>query len=149
MESIFSAYFVCRLIIGLLDGVSDILVGFHLLSRGHPYWCLAVLVWVVAAVFISCLYVLLGRCRQGDPMTGAKFLVLGIKVHAEIVAAYFQSGPSLIVQLVIVWSGVHQHDFEVSDYIISCIHLYPIICRYLLVLLPGPGFGLGLTCSVF
>ena len=115
MENIWSAYFVFRLIIGFLDSLSDILVGFHLICDGHPNWGLAILGWILVALLISFLYVLAGRCRQGDPMTVTKYVLLSLKVHAEIVAAYFQSGPSLIVQLVIVWSGVHRHDYEVSQ----------------------------------
>ena len=41
-----------------------------------------------------------------------KYLLL--KVHTEYGEAFFQSGPQLITQLVLFWTGVHTHDFQVT-----------------------------------
>ena len=123
MEKIWSVYLVIRLIIGFFDGLSDILLSFHLFTDGHPYCGLGILAWMVLALAISCVYVLVGRCRQGDPMTCVKYMLMSLKVHTEIVSAYFQGGPSLIVQLVIVWSGIYKQDFEVR-------HIYIILKTY-------------------
>lgn len=112
MEQIWSKYLVLRIIIGIFDGLSDILLSAHLISDGHPYCGLGILAFLMLALVISFLYVLVGRCRRGDPMTAMKYMLMTLKVHAEVVSAYFQGAPSLIVQLAIVWSGVYLVDFE-------------------------------------
>ena len=43
-----------------------------------------------------------------------KYLLLLLKVHTEYGEAFFQSGPQLITQLVLFWTGVHTHDFQVT-----------------------------------
>ena len=73
MEKIWSAYLVIQLIIGFFDGLSDILLSFHLFTDDHPYYGLGILAWMVLAMAISVVYVLVGRCRQGDPMTCVKY----------------------------------------------------------------------------
>ena len=145
MEKIWSVYLVIRLIIGFFDGLSDILLSFHLFTDGHPYCGLGILAWMVLALAISFVYVLVGRCRQGDPMTCMKYMLMSLKVHTEIVSAYFQGGPSLIVQLVIVWSGVYKQDFEVRHFDINLFII--LYYRHLLNYLHGVGFGPGLRFS--
>ena len=115
MENIWSSYLVFRIIIGFVDGVTDLLLCAHLISSGQPYWGLGILGCTILAISISLLYVIVGRCRQGDPMDIMKYILMTIKVHAEVVSAFFQGAPSLIIQLIIVWSGVYQHDLQVSQ----------------------------------
>jgi len=113
MENIWSSYIVFRIIIGFVDGVTDLLLCAHLISSGQPYWGLGILGCTILAISISLLYVIVGRCRHGDPMDIMKYILMTIKVHAEVVSAFFQGAPSLIIQLIIVWSGVYQHDLQV------------------------------------
>jgi len=113
MEEIWSSYLVFRIIIGFFDGLTDLLLSIYLISEGHHIWGLGVLVFTFLAHFVSLFYVILGRCRQGDPMDSKKFILMTLKIHAEIVSAYFQAGPSLILQLIILWSGLIQHDLQV------------------------------------
>ena len=49
-----------------------------------------------------------------------KYLLL--KVHTEYGEAFFQSGPQLITQLVLFWTGVHTHDFQVT--VLLLVKLY-------------------------
>lgn len=112
MKNYCTAYLSLRVFIGLLDIASDILLCVHLVRNDHLYWGLVVAGWVVFAFLISILAVLVERCRRGIPMSPCKYILMSLKIHAEIGEAFFQSGPQLITQLVIIWSGVHQHDFE-------------------------------------
>ena len=41
-----------------------------------------------------------------------------MKVHTEYGEAFFQSGPQLITQLVLFWTGVHTHDFQVTSLVL-------------------------------
>ena len=78
-------------------------------------------------------------------MTTMKYMLMTLKVHAEVVSAYFQGAPSLIVQLAIVWSGVYLVDFEVRNFkLLLKIHYYhKLLFRHLLKQLHGDGFGPG------
>ena len=114
MEKIWSKYFVICIIIGFFNILTDILLSIHLLGGDQPLCSLGILSWILLAVFLSLFYVMIGRCRQGDPMTCMKFLLISSKVHAELLSPYFQAGPSLIVQLVLLWSDVYTNDLKVS-----------------------------------
>jgi len=56
-----------------------------------------------------------GSCLvgSGDSMSCYKFLLLSVKVHAELAGAFFHSGPQVVTQLAIFWSGAYSHDFQV------------------------------------
>jgi len=56
--------------------------------------------------------VLVGRCRTGDPMSPGKYVLLTAVIHADIVEAFVESGPEVVVQLLLTWNGVHKHDFQ-------------------------------------
>jgi len=107
-----SAYLVFRILIGLLDITSDILLCVHLILEDHLFWALAVEGWVVLAIVMSILAVIVERCRRGVPMSPCKYILMSIKIHAEIGEAFFESGPQLVTQLVLLWSGILQHDFQ-------------------------------------
>ena len=92
--------------------------------------------WVVIGLLASLLAVAVQRCRHGSPLPAYKYLLLTLKVqystvqyntvhtstynylllkvHTEYGEAFFQSGPQLITQLVLFWTGVHTHDFQVT-----------------------------------
>eukprot|EP00092_Neocalanus_flemingeri_P020266 GFUD01021948.1.p1 GENE.GFUD01021948.1~~GFUD01021948.1.p1 ORF type:complete len:578 (+),score=103.58 GFUD01021948.1:72-1805(+) len=112
MKNYCTVYLIFRIFIGFLDIGSDILLSVHLILEDHLYWGLAVAGWVGFAFLMSVLAVLVERCRRGVPMSPCKYILMSLKIHAEIGEAFFQSGPQLITQLVILWSGIHQHDFE-------------------------------------
>ena len=86
----------------------------HLAEEGHPWWSLATGIWLLLSVLVSVAGVLVGRLRTGDGMHPAKSLLLTALVHADTVEAFVEAGPELKVQLVILWTGVHTHDFEVG-----------------------------------
>ena len=86
----------------------------------------------------SLLAVAVQRCRHGSPLPAYKYLLLTLKVqysstvptstykylllllkvHTEYGEAFFQSGPQLITQLVLFWTGVHTHDFQVTSLVL-------------------------------
>ena len=113
MKNSCSAYLAFRCFIGLLDIGSDILLCVHLILEDHLFWGIAVAGWVVLAILMSILAVIVERCRRGVPMSPCKYILMSSKIHAEIGEAFFESGPQLVTQLMILWSGIHQHDFEV------------------------------------
>ena len=111
---VWTAYLISRFLVGALDVITDFLHTVHLAEEGHPWWSLATGVWLLLSVLVSVAVVLVGRLRTGDGMHPAKYLLLTALVHADTVEAFVEAGPELVVQLVILWTGVHTHDFEVS-----------------------------------
>ena len=109
-----SAYLVFRFLIGILDISSDILLCVHLILEDHLFWAIAVEGWVVLAIVMSIFAVIVERCRRGVPMSPCKYILMSMKIHAEIGEAFFESGPQLVTQLMLLWSGILQHDFEVT-----------------------------------
>ena len=94
---------------------------------------------MVIGLLASLLAVAVQRCRHGSPLPAYKYLlltlkvqysstvptstykypILTLKVHTEYGEAFFQSGPQLITQLVLFWTGVHTHDFQVTSWSLS------------------------------
>ena len=113
MKNSCTAYLIFRIFIGFLDLASDILLSVHLILDDHLYWGLVVAGWVIFAFIMSILAVLIERCRRRVPMSPCKYILMSLKIHAEIGQAFFESGPQLITQLILFWTGIHQLDFEV------------------------------------
>jgi len=109
---VWSLYLVARLIIGAVDVLTDVAHTGHLLGGGHGYAGLATGVWVVIGWGVAVGAVLTGRCRTGDPMPCGKYALLAMVIHADIVGAFVESGPELVVQMVLVWSGVNKYDAQ-------------------------------------
>ena len=55
-----------------------------------------------------------GAVQYSTSTSTYKCPLLTLKVHTEYGEAFFQSGPQLITQLVLFWTGVHTHDFQVT-----------------------------------
>ena len=113
MKSICSLYFSARIIIGLLDIATDSLLCASLIVEGHYFWASLVGGWIVVALLFSFLSVLIRRCQRGEPLSAGKYLLLTLKIHTEYGQAFFQSGPELIIQTALIWTGIYRHDFQV------------------------------------
>ena len=61
----------------------------------------------------SFLTVLRRRCERGEPLPARKYLLLTLKIHTEYGQAFFQSGPELVIQTALIWTGIYRHDFQV------------------------------------
>ena len=106
-------YLVMRIVIGFLDISSDILLSVHLLLEDQLFWSTVVAGWVLFAFLMSIFAVILERCRSRMPMSPCQYILMCFKVHAESGEAFFESGPQLITQVVIFWSGIQRHDIKV------------------------------------
>ena len=62
------------------------------------------------AVAASLLSVVVGRMQHGSAMSCTKFLLLSLRTHVELGQALLQAAPSLVTQLVMLWSGVTLKD---------------------------------------
>ncbi|XP_023342674.1 uncharacterized protein LOC111712331 [Eurytemora carolleeae] len=106
-------YLIIKIILGVLILIADFVVGVRLLSGGYLLWGLLTLGCILTGVLVSLLVVCLGRCSTGDSMSCSKFTILTLKVHAELTGAFFHSGPQIVVQLAVFWSGIYSHDLQV------------------------------------
>ena len=113
MKSVCSAYLVSRVIIGFLDTVSDILLCVHLVLEEHYLWAALIGSWILTGFIFSFLAVVTERCRRQIPLSSCKYLLLTWKIHTEYGQAFYQAGPQLLTQLVLFWTGVHLHEFQV------------------------------------
>ena len=140
-----SAYLVLRCILGALDVCSDILFCVYLALDDQLLWSLAVGGWVVLALLLSILAVIVERCRRGVPLSTCKYLLMTFKIHAEIGEAFLESGPQLVTQLMILWAGIHQHDFQVS----LCLAWFVMMLSFFtdLYRAPLPGGWMGLAAG--
>ena len=115
MESLCSLYLAARILLGFLDIACDSLLCAALVLEGHLFWACLVGGWVVVALIFSFLSVVVKRCRRGEPLTASKYLLLSLKTHTEYGQAFFQSGPELVIQTALVWTGIYQHDLQVMS----------------------------------
>ena len=113
MKSICSLYFSVRIIIGLLDIATDSLLCASLIIEGHLFWASLVGGWIAVALVFSFLSVLIRRCQRREPLPARKYLLLTLKIHTEYGQAFFQSGPELVIQAALIWTGIYRHDFQV------------------------------------
>lgn len=114
MNSVCSLYFSARIVIGLLDIATDSLLCASLILEGHLFWATLVGGWIVVALLFSFLSVLIRRCQRGEPLSCKKYLLLTLKIHTEYGQAFFQSGPELVIQTALIWTGIFSHDFQVQ-----------------------------------
>jgi len=112
MKSSCAVYLFFRCVVGFLDVTSDILLSLHLILEDHLFWGLAVLGWVLFAFLMSFSAVIVERCRRDVPMSTCKYILMTFKIHAELGEAFFESGPMVIMQLMMFWSGMHLHPLE-------------------------------------
>ena len=113
MKSSCAVYLFFRCVVGFLDVTSDILLSLHLILEDHLFWGLAVLGWILFALLMSFSAVIVERCRRDVPMSTCKYILMTFKIHAELGEAFFESGPMVIMQLMMFWSGMHLHPLEV------------------------------------
>ena len=145
MNNLCSLYFSVRIVLGLLDIATDSLLCASLILEGHLFWATLVGGWVVVALLSSFLSVLIRRCQRGEPLPASKYLLLTLKIHTEYGQAFFQSGPQLIIQTALIWTGIYRHDFQVgaerrAENISNIYH--PELCGRTF-----PGLGRGLAAG--
>ena len=108
MESPVSSYTKLRILIGLPDILTDFVQSFRLVYEGHVLWGLLLLLWIFVPCVVSLLYVATLKIRKQRSLTMMKYLVLVMMTHIAICQPFFESGPELISQWAVFWSGVHQ-----------------------------------------
>ena len=109
-----NCYLSFRLILGFFDLFTDIIQGVGLIHIGHVYWGTMTLLFPLNAVFCSCFSTLIARWRHGNPtMSALKFSLLSLKNLATIFEGFFESGPELILQMILIFHGVHNQDISV------------------------------------
>lgn len=109
MESPVSSYTKLRILIGLPDILTDFVQSFRLVYEGHVLWGLLLLLWIFVPCVVSLLYVATLKIRKQRSLTMMKYLVLVMMTHIAICQPFFESGPELISQWAVFWSGVHRH----------------------------------------
>ena len=115
-----SVYLCSRVLLGVLDIVSDLVIATHLILEQQVVWGCLVAGWVVLGFLGSLLHVVIRRCRSNIPLTSLKYFLLTLKIHAEHGQAFFHAGPQIITQLSLIFSGVHYHHPQVCcDVVIS------------------------------
>jgi len=115
--------FILHFMILLVD--SALLI--RLLADKHYIWAALSGTWIVLAYLVALSAVTIGKYSTGDFMSCTKFILLGTKVHAEFVAAFFHSAPQVVTQLAVYWSAIYGHDFETFNDVGSSRWLFAII----------------------
>ncbi len=105
-----TCYLWTRALIGTPDFILDTLHAASLLDSGHPWWGGLTLAFPVLAVAAAAASVLVGRLRSGNPMGCAKFALLTLRALVALFEGLFESAPQLVLQLVVVFRGVHLED---------------------------------------
>jgi len=110
MEAPLSSYMKIRILISVPDTLTDCVVGFRLIHAGHLLWGLTILLWILVAGLASLLYVLAQKIRKKRSFTWMKYLMLTMTTYISISQPLFESGPALVTQFAVFWSGVHKHE---------------------------------------
>lgn len=106
MATIWNFYLILRAIVSPVDFITDVTHAIHLMTHNHPIWGVLTLSLPFFALIISGLYVMVGRCQRGDPMSPKKFCILTVFTLTQLFEALFESIPQLILQCTAVWRGV-------------------------------------------
>ena len=100
-------YLSVRLVIGILDFVTDITVAILLLQRSQTEaGCLAIAFPFLAIIF-SCISVTADKWIRGvESLSQKKFIVITLTRLTELYEPFFESAPGMILQLTIIWRYV-------------------------------------------
>ena len=107
-------YAIIRIPLGLIDFTTDLIHGIQLLLHGHPFWGTLTCLFPVASIIASLLYVGIGRCQRGDPMSCKKFICLSYTIFNRFFEAFIESAPEIVLQCVAVWRGVNPLKYVTS-----------------------------------
>lgn len=106
MNGPWTFYLILRTIVSPLDFITDSIHSFHLIHNGHPIWGILTILMPLFAIAMSALYVLIGKCQRGDPMSSVKFGLLTLTILTQLFEAFFESIPQLLLQCTAIWRGV-------------------------------------------
>ena len=98
MNGPWTFYLILRTIVSPLDFITDSIHSFHLIHNGHPIWGILTILMPLFAIAMSALYVLIGKCQRGDPMSSVKFGLLTLTILTQLFEAFFESIPQLLLQ---------------------------------------------------
>ena len=84
----------------------DTIHAIYLIYNGHPIWGTLTILLPLFAIAVASIYVLVGKCQRGDPMTCLKFGILTVTILTQLFEALFESIPQLVLQCTAVWRGV-------------------------------------------
>ena len=121
MKNPCSGYLCARIIVGLLDIISDVVLCVFLVLEGSVIWAshlwaIIICGWVLIGFIASFITVIIEKCKRGVSFSLCKYVLLSLKIHAEHGQAFFQSGPQLVTQLGMLWcSGLHSYQFQVKS----------------------------------
>ena len=114
-----TCYMSLRLIIGILDYISDLLQSFRLFYNQEPLFGGITIAFPFLAV-LAATFNLLPRLNLVKNVSKTKRFQLIFLHTNEIYAGFFESGPTLVLQLIIVWRGILKGDlhkfFSGKDY---------------------------------
>ena len=79
MEKPNKGYLACRLILGSLNTLSDVVVGLVLLTQGHGSWAALVLTWPLLGFLVALLAVVIGAGARGSSLSCAKLVLLTLR----------------------------------------------------------------------
>jgi len=89
-----------------VDFFTDTIHAAQLMNHGHPIWGVLTLLLPILGLFMSFIYVGIGRCKRGDSMSLSKFTILSLAILTSLFEALFESMPQLVLQCTAVWRGV-------------------------------------------
>ena len=112
-HTFWTCYLTFRLLLGTFDFITDFIQGVSLAHLGHTFWSIGTFAFPLVAVLIAMLSVVVGRFRHGHPMSKSKFLLLSLKTLTALCEGLFESGPELVLQMVVVVHGVHIEDLVI------------------------------------
>ena len=118
-EPAWTCYLSLRLIIGLIDSVTDLLQSSRLFQSNEFLWGGLTFTFPLLAIIVSTIS-LLAQWSTVKNLSWSKLILTIFKHTTEIYAAFFQSGPELVLQTTIIWKGVLKDDlykfFSGEDY---------------------------------
>ena len=97
-------YLTIRLIIGILDFITDLAISIILFQRGHHDLGCLVLGFPFVALLFSCISVTADKWIRGvESLSQTKFIVITLTRLTELYEPFFESAPELILQMTIIW----------------------------------------------
>ena len=107
--ALWSCYFILRLVIGIVDFVTDIIFSINLLYAGHHCCGCLALTFPFLAMLFSCICVTADWIRGTKNINKKNFIVVTLTRLTELNEPFFESAPELVLQMTMIWRYVF-HD---------------------------------------